>query len=217
VLEQLVDSLGASATLSVIGPFLFLLICGLGLPIPEDLVLITAGILAAREGSSFLGVSILMYFGIILGDSLVYLMGAKIGLRALKTKLGAKLIGQESVDRASTYIRRWGSPILFVARFMPGLRSPIFFTAGMLGFRYYRFLLLDSIAAIASAPLFVWLGFWGYHRFQDDFSEIENKLTQWQPILLTIVAVSALVVVGVVLFRRKIAQAKGTHSEKPQI
>ncbi len=203
MLEQLVASLGATATTAILGPFFVLIICGLGLPIPEDIVLIAAGVLSAREGVPFIPVCFLMYFGIILGDSVVFILGSKVGLRVLKTRLGARLIGQNSVDRASDYIRRWGSPILFAARFMPGLRSPVFFTAGLLGFRYYRFLLLDSIAAIVSAPVFVYLGYWGYHRFENDFSEIENKIYEWQPMILSVALLLSLFALLFFLLRRR--------------
>jgi membrane protein DedA with SNARE-associated domain len=214
VLEQLVSSFGATATTSILGPFLVLLICGLGLPVPEDIVLISAGILAAREGIPLLPVCVVMYIGIILGDSIVFFLGSKIGLRVLKTRLGAKFIGQNSVDRASDYIRRWGSPILLAARFMPGLRSPVFFTAGVLGFKYYRFLFLDSVAAILSAPFFVYLGYWSYHRFENDFSEIESRLSDWQPTILIVVGACALIAGTILLIRRKTVAAKGPQHEK---
>ncbi len=45
------------------------------------------------------------------------------------------------------------------ARFMPGVRTVTYFTAGSVGMRYWKFALYDSIAALASAPLFVVLGY----------------------------------------------------------
>ncbi|MBY0345737.1 MAG: DedA family protein, partial [Neisseriaceae bacterium] len=49
----------------------------------------------------------------------------------------------------------------FVARFMPGLRSPIFIVAGMSGISYWRFLLADGLAALLSVPIWVYLGYYG--------------------------------------------------------
>ena len=39
-----------NSPLSLWGPFIVLLLCGLGLPIPEDIVLVTAGVLGQIDG-----------------------------------------------------------------------------------------------------------------------------------------------------------------------
>ena len=53
--------------LSLWGPFVIILLCGFGIPIPEDIVLLVAGALAAVEGRSWEGVSVLMYLAVIGG------------------------------------------------------------------------------------------------------------------------------------------------------
>lgn len=61
---------------------------------------------------------------------------------------------------------RYSNWVLFVARFLPGLRSPIFLTAGMTRrIPFWRFLLLDGLAALISVPVWVYLGYFGaYNR-----------------------------------------------------
>jgi membrane protein DedA with SNARE-associated domain len=57
---------------------------------------------------------------------------------------------------------KYGTWVLFVARFLPGLRSPIFITAGMTRrVPYWRFLLMDGFAALISVPVWVYLGHYG--------------------------------------------------------
>ncbi|HQY06958.1 MAG TPA: hypothetical protein PLQ52_12925 [Lacunisphaera sp.] len=47
--------------LSLWGPFLVLILCGLGLPVPEDIVLVAAGALGEIDGRRWIEVSALMY------------------------------------------------------------------------------------------------------------------------------------------------------------
>jgi membrane protein DedA with SNARE-associated domain len=57
---------------------------------------------------------------------------------------------------------RYGNRLMFVARFLPGLRSPIFLTAGMTRrVSFTRFFLLDGFAALISVPIWVYLGHYG--------------------------------------------------------
>ena len=74
--------------LSLWGPFVIILLCGFGIPRPEDIVLQVAGALAAVEGRSWEGVSVLMYLAVIGGDSLMFGLGRWVGGRLLTTRLG---------------------------------------------------------------------------------------------------------------------------------
>ena len=65
--ETLLDAFQGSP-LALWGPLVLLLLCGLGLPVPEDIVLIAAGALGEMEGRSWLQVSVVMYLGVIGGD-----------------------------------------------------------------------------------------------------------------------------------------------------
>ncbi len=47
-----------------------------------------------------------------------------------------------------------------IARFLPGLRAPTYFTVGHSRLPYWEFLLFDGAAALISAPLWVCLGFY---------------------------------------------------------
>ena len=52
--------------------------------------------------------------------------------------------------------------MLFIARFLPGMRTTIYLTAGMTHrVSFLRFLLLDGSAALISVPFWVYLGFFG--------------------------------------------------------
>src|SRR5688572_33395768 len=67
-------------------PVLFglLFACGLGLPLPEDIPLIVAGILVGSGRMNLLLASICCWCGIIGGDCMLYYMGHKYGLNITK-------------------------------------------------------------------------------------------------------------------------------------
>src|SRR5450631_2779114 len=75
-----------------------LLLCGLGLPIPEDITLLAAG-LAAYYGLTNLILTILVaYFGVLLGDSIIFFLGAHYGRKLTKKWIFHKLLPDERLN-----------------------------------------------------------------------------------------------------------------------
>ena len=60
--------------------------------------------------------------------------------------------------RAVSLLERWGDGAIVIARFVPGLRSAIFFVAGALGRSPRRVLLVDLLAAVVHVPLLLSVG-----------------------------------------------------------
>jgi LPXTG-motif cell wall-anchored protein len=60
---------------------------------------------------------------------------------------------------------RYGNRMLFFARFLPGMRTTIYVTAGTTHrVSFLRFLLIDTLAALISVPIWVYLGYFGAHN-----------------------------------------------------
>lgn len=136
-----------------------LLLCGLGLPIPEDISLITAGALA-YEGVINVNVAFFVCLGAVLGgDTLAFLLGRFFGPRVLASRLFKNFFTPKKQIRVKAYFRKYGSKVMFVGRFLPGLRFTIYFSAGILKVRPAVFFVYDSLAAILSVPLLVY-GAW---------------------------------------------------------
>ena len=150
------------------GVFTLLVACGLGLPLPEDVALITGGYLAGKGppiGVGSLPAMILVGLaGILIGDTIIFRAGAAYGEALLQTRLGRHIPG-EKVERVIGLFERHGPKFIMMARFLPGVRAVTYFVAGTTGVPYWKFLLYDGIAACASAPAWVLLGHWaGKHR-----------------------------------------------------
>ncbi len=155
-MDRLVDFL-----LNFYGPtpyalvFGILLACGLGLPIPEDITLFAAGLLV-YYGVSDIGLMITVsLIGVLLGDSLIFYLGAHYGRRLTKKWFFHKLLPDDRLDSVSRKFKARGNKLLFAARFMPGFRAPIFFSAGVLHVPYRTFLFYDGLAALVSVPAII--------------------------------------------------------------
>jgi membrane protein DedA with SNARE-associated domain len=139
-----------------------LLLCGFGLPIPEDISLIAAGYFAWRgDQGLYPGLNVhtafAVCFGAVLGgDSLAFFLGRHFGRRVLASRLARKYFTPRRQLRVRAYFRKFGSRVVLVGRFTPGLRFTIFFTAGTLHVRPAVFLIYDFTAAAFSVPVLVY-------------------------------------------------------------
>jgi membrane protein DedA with SNARE-associated domain len=121
-----------------------------------------------------------MYAGVMTGDSIIFLAGRFFGQRLMATRWFQRYLSTAKQAKVETQFERFGSMVLFVGRFLPGLRAPIFFTAGSLKTRYLKFFFFDGLAALISVPFFVWLGHWLWIKFQDDIVQLDRLLSKTQ-------------------------------------
>lgn len=175
----LAESHGLLAYLTVFG---ILLVCGLGVPLPEDLSLILGGYLAHQGAASFPIMMGVGFIGILVGDSLIYAIGRRVGLEPGKGGLLARIITPEKRALVAHMFERHGRKVVMIARFMPGLRAVTYFTAGSVRMPYLQFIFWDGLAALVSAPFFVWLGF----RFGDEMDALVARVKDGQMAAITI-------------------------------
>ena len=158
LLRQLInDSQGLFAYGLIFG---VLLACGLGIPLPEDISLILGGFLAYQGAARLPEMMAVGLGGILVGDSLIFFFGRRIGTRVGKEGgFFTRIVTPEKRRRVEGLFATHGQKIVMFARFLPGVRAVTFFTAGSAGMKYLTFILWDGFAALVSAPLFVFLGF----------------------------------------------------------
>jgi len=144
--------LGAYAWLAGI-----LLLCGLGLPIPEDISLIAAGYFSYKGVLHIHAAFAACFAAVLVGDSTAFLLGYVGGRRLLATSLAQRYFTPKRQRRVRAYFRKFGSKVVILARFTPGLRFSIFFSAGMLHVRPSIFVLYDFLAAAVSVPVLVYM------------------------------------------------------------
>lgn len=179
--------------------FIVLLVCGFGVPIPEDITLVAGGIISGLGYTNVHWMFVVGMAGVLAGDGIMFFAGRIYGEKVLGFKPIAKVMTPERFAAVQEKFARYGNWVLFVARFLPGLRSPIFLTAGMTRrIPYWRFLLMDGFAALISVPVWVYLGYFGA-RNRDWLMHMVHR---GQAGILIVIAVLA-VGIGFVWWRRK--------------
>lgn len=167
-----------------------LLLCGLGVPIPEDISLISAGYLAHLGTVDLHTVFVVCFAAVLGGDSLAFTMGRVFGTRILASRFGHRYFNPKRQRRVRAYFRTYGSKVIFIARFLPGLRFSIFLSAGMLHVRPYVFIVYDSLAALLSVPFLVYLAYY----FGDHIDHVIKWARRSEYGILALVGVAGLYV-----------------------
>ncbi|MBQ9600820.1 MAG: DedA family protein [Neisseriaceae bacterium] len=157
--------------------FFVLVLCGFGIPIPEDVTLVVGGVISGLGYTNVHVMFVVGLFGVLVGDGLIFMLGREYGEQILRVKPIARLMPPKRYAQVQQKFDKYGNRVLFVARFLPGLRTPIFLTAGMSGrIKFWQWLLMDGLAALISVPIWIYLGNYGaenkdwlleqIHRFQ---------------------------------------------------
>ncbi|AVY94203.1 MULTISPECIES: DedA family protein [Microvirgula] len=159
ILQTLIDFFTGYGYAAV---FLVLLACGFGVPIPEDVTLVAGGIISGLGYTNEHTMFLVGMAGVLAGDSTMFMIGRLYGPRVRRFKFVRRILTPQRFRMVQQKFARYGNWVLFVARFLPGLRTPIFLTAGMSRrIPFWRFLLLDGLAALISVPIWVYLGHFG--------------------------------------------------------
>ncbi len=154
IVDFLIDY--ANGPIPYIAIFLILLACGLGVPIPEDITLFAAGVLTyygVCDVWSMIGICLL---GVMIGDSFVFWLGHHYGRKLIKRWPFRLFLDEKKVEDIRKKLQRHGGKLLFAARFMPGVRSTVYFTTGFLHLPYRNLIIYDGLAAVISVPAIVY-------------------------------------------------------------
>ena len=195
-------------TLTPLGAYLWLftilLLCGFGLPIPEDISLIAAGYLSWRgkQGHSpIINVHLafaVCFAAVLAGDTIAFFFGRRYGRRVLASNLARRYFTPRRQLRTRAYFRKFGSKVILVGRFTPGLRFTIFFTAGTLHVRASVFFIYDFVAAAFSVPVLVYVAYF----FGDKIDHVIMYARRTEHGILIAIVIAA-IVVGIKLWRRR--------------
>lgn len=153
-----------------------LLLLTLATLVSEDLTCIGAGLLVSQGLISLPAAIGACLAGIFIGDVGLYLLGRLMGRRALRKAPLKWLVSEEQVERAARWFHQRGSLVIFITRFLPGTRAPVYFTAGSVHAPWISFLCYFAIAAAVWTPVLVGLACWlgsallGYYEAFEAFA-----------------------------------------------
>ncbi|MDB5321333.1 MAG: DedA protein [Phycisphaerales bacterium] len=172
--------------------------CGLGMPLPEDIPLLVAGMLHGAGKMHMLPLALAAWCGIVGGDCILYYLGHRFGLNITKVPVVGKHVTKERILRAEKLFEKYGVWVVAVGRLFAGIRGAMVVAAGTIRFNFIKFLIADGLAALLSGGLFVWLGM----KFGQNLHYISKKIHEYGEWVFIGIVLSALIVAGYYWWRR---------------
>ncbi len=169
-----------------LGLFLFLVLGTLGLPFPEDGILLLSGFLAAHDVIKPFPAFFVVYSGLLMTDFLLYSVGKKYGRRIVEHKRFQKIITNDRLTKIEGKFKKWGALVVFLGRHLLGLRAQIFLVAGVMRMSWKKFLIVDATSALLTITLWGGLGYWGGNNIQ----ALRRNITSIEQIVMVILAIS---------------------------
>jgi membrane protein DedA with SNARE-associated domain len=139
--------------------FLGVMLEGVGLPLPGETVLITAGALAHRGSLTLWETMVVGSLGAVMGGQAGYCVG-RFGGRPFVLRWGKyAFVTPERLARAETFFERHGGKAVFFGRFITGLRVIGALVAGTSRMPWGRFTLYSALGGLVWATAAVALGY----------------------------------------------------------
>lgn len=158
--------------------FGILFLCGVGLPLPEEVTLVGSGLLVGWGQAEFLPACIACVLGILAGDSIIFGLGYFFGQRFLNSGPMCFLLRPKRQEKVAKFFSKHGNKAVFFARFFAGVRIGVYAYAGSRRISWFRFLFLDFLGAMLSGPVSVWIGQWAARKFAENETEAAEKAMQ---------------------------------------
>ena len=169
--------------------------------LPGDSILFAAGALIAAQGVLDVKVLyLLMVLAAVLGDTANYWIGHFIGPRVFHEN--SRWLKKEYLDRTHDFYEKHGGKTIFLARFIPIIRTFAPFVAGVGDMTYWHFISYNVVGGILWPALFL---FGGYY-----FGNIPFIKNHFSLVVIAIVLISLLPAVIEVLRSRKKPQTSIT-------
>jgi membrane-associated protein len=178
----------------VLGPWLYLVLfaivfCETGLVVtpflPGDSLLFAAGALASLDGSplSLPWLAALLIVAAVVGDALNYSIGAYLG-PAVFTSERSWLFNPKHLIRTHEFYERHGGKTIFLARFVPIIRTFAPFVAGIGRMRYGYFATYNVTGAATWVLSFLLAGYW--------FGQIPTVKRNFHVVIVAIIVISVM-------------------------
>jgi membrane protein DedA with SNARE-associated domain len=203
----------------VVAAFAALVAAGIGLPVPEEVPTISAGIWVASNPSLGPARWIILpacYLGVLISDVLLYSIGRLWGPRLFEYKWVTRFMKPETRLRTEANFRNYGIKALLLVRWVPAIRSPMFITAGIMRLPVVLFILADGIALVFGHSLLFFLAYWFGDQFKELVEQVEYRLATTVRAVVVLTAIAAVAVYFAFHFWRR-PVGTGDPAEVPLI
>ena len=125
---------------------------------PGDSLLFTAGFLASQGYVSFAGLLIGAFAAAVIGDSVGYAFGKKVG-PTLFSREDSLIFNKKHIFEAQRFYEKHGKKTIILARFIPIVRTFAPIVAGIGGMTYKTFITFNIIGGFIWTWGMLWLGY----------------------------------------------------------
>ncbi len=139
--------------------FILLLLCGLGLPIPEEVLLVISGYIAYKGLTSLYFTGPVDFLGVMGGDLILFYIGRGWAKGVKGHNIIRRFIGDAGLQKVEHVYGKHGNKAIFIARFVSGLRLAVFLSAGIMGTKRRTFIITDAIAGLLDIPIWIGAGY----------------------------------------------------------
>lgn len=180
--------------------FISLVLAGFNIPISEDLMLLTSGILASAfvpENTFVLWLSV--FCGAYISDWIAYWTGRLLGPKLLTIKWLSRVVKRERLDKMHAFYERWGFFAFLFGRFVPfGVRNCLFISAGMGNMSFKKFLLVDGFASLISTTTAFYLAY----TFGKHYHILWDFIKTYDTSFLIALGILLVTVIGIIWYKR---------------
>jgi membrane protein DedA with SNARE-associated domain len=181
-----------------------------GLPIPEDLPLIAAGVLIKKGRADLLIMGVICYSAVIFGDIIIYRIGSKLGPALFTRRWFRRRVSLSQIKKMRANLDKRSFLMIFIARHLFYLRTVTFLACGALKMSFVRFLISDLIAGLISLPIMIGIGYLGAEHLDLLIQEIST-------IKRGVFYISAPLIILAVIFYYRYRKANQIDSEDPSL
>jgi membrane-associated protein len=134
--------------------------------VPSETSVILAGVLASTGDLHLVLVILFAAAGAIVGDNTAYWIGRKVGHRIVDRWFKGER--RKQVDWAHKQVQERGGYLIIIGRFIPGGRTAVTLSCGMLEMPWRRFITWDVAAGLLWATYAAMLGYVGGRTFEEN-------------------------------------------------
>jgi membrane protein DedA with SNARE-associated domain len=145
-----------------------------GLPIPEDLPLIIAGVLVHQGRADLLLILIVCYIAVVAGDVIIFRVGKKLGPALFTKRWFRRRVNLSTIKSMRLNLEKRSFTMILVARHLFYLRTVTFLICGAVKMNFTRFLIADMVAALISLPIMLGIGYLFSEHFDTMLEQISS-------------------------------------------
>jgi len=153
--------------------------------LPGDSLLFAAGTFCAKPetGLNVHLMAVLLWVAAVLGDTVNYWLGSRIGPAVFKRE-DSIFLRKKHLERAHAFFEKYGGRAVILARFVPIVRTFVPFVAGVGKMHYGRFIAYNVIGGFIWIYFFLYAGYW--------FGGLPFIQRNFKMVILAIIVISVL-------------------------